>query len=429
MHDTRKTNKQPPKHKHDRSTATHTTHTRKDTTTKAQGKKKEKKRKKRKEREMEAPLATNTDELRWSKHPRHDEDHDHDIAPPPPPQKRAKDGEEAKQQQTTADSRNALAAAALRAKLTGAITATTEHRQLQTQATTVVRIPLKREDDRRSSSLRELVAAAADDDDQERKPTRRQTERKRYAQEQRAIRQHITQEQRLAACCLCLDSGAAKQHSHLTLSLGELTYLALPARGSLCEGHCLIVPVQHTAALRSADENVLDEVARFRAGLAEMFRHQSKGVLFLETAMQLQRQRHTFVDVVPLPAELAAQAPAYFKEALLSADAEWAQHKKIIDQPPGKPLSACIPQGFPYFAVSFGGQHGFVHVIEDEQRGGFPWHFGRSVVAGMLRLSPEVYLKPKPRGSLEDDRAAVSRFLKLWAPFDWTASLEGGSYT
>lgn len=34
-----------------------------------------------------------------------------------------------------------------------------------------------------------------------------------------------------------------------------------------------------------------------------------------------------------------------------------------------------IPKGFPYFAVDFGMQGGFAHVIEDERQ--FPKYFGK----------------------------------------------------
>lgn len=34
-----------------------------------------------------------------------------------------------------------------------------------------------------------------------------------------------------------------------------------------------------------------------------------------------------------------------------------------------------MPKGFPYFAVDFGNEGGFAHVIEDEQK--FPHYFGK----------------------------------------------------
>lgn len=34
-----------------------------------------------------------------------------------------------------------------------------------------------------------------------------------------------------------------------------------------------------------------------------------------------------------------------------------------------------VPKGFPYFAVDFGNEGGFAHVIEDEQK--FPHYFGK----------------------------------------------------
>ena len=37
-------------------------------------------------------------------------------------------------------------------------------------------------------------------------------------------------------------------------------YLALPITSSLTDGHCLIIPTQHTSAATFLDENVMEEV-------------------------------------------------------------------------------------------------------------------------------------------------------------------------
>ncbi len=105
-----------------------------------------------------------------------------------------------------------------------------------------------------------------------------------------------------------------------------------------------------------------------------MFGAEKREVIFLETVMELSKQRHIFIECIPIPRADAEQAPIYFKKALLESESEWAQHKKIIDTR-GKSVKRCIPAGFPYFSVEFGMGGGFAHVIEDEKR--FSRYFGR----------------------------------------------------
>lgn len=53
-----------------------------------------------------------------------------------------------------------------------------------------------------------------------------------------------------------------------------------------------------------------------------------------------------------------------------------------------------MPKGFPYFAVDFGNQGGFAHVIEDEVR--FPYYFGKVKMILILvkdHLTNEIFNK------------------------------------
>jgi hypothetical protein len=59
-------------------------------------------------------------------------------------------------------------------------------------------------------------------------------------------------------CRLCFAS--SNRPRHLAIAIGQSSYLALPARGRLVPGHCLIVPAEHTPSTRQVDEQV-------RAGL------------------------------------------------------------------------------------------------------------------------------------------------------------------
>jgi hypothetical protein len=55
-------------------------------------------------------------------------------------------------------------------------------------------------------------------------------------------------------CRLCFSS--SNRPRHLTLSIGQSSYLALPPRGRLVPGHCQIIPAEHVASTRQTDEQV-----------------------------------------------------------------------------------------------------------------------------------------------------------------------------
>jgi len=211
----------------------------------------------------------------------------------------------------------------------------------------------------------------------------------------------------------------------LIISIGNYVYLAIPKRGKLLPGHCFIIPMQHTLATVDVEEDIWNEIMTFRKCLVKMFRSMKKDCLFLETVLDLKKQHHTFVECIPIPISDAQQAPIYFKKAIIedSTESEWTQHKKLIDT--GKGLRKSVPQGFAYFAVDFANDGGYAHVIEDERA--WKRDFGRSIVAGLLELDPDVWMRPHDE-TPEELQKYRKTFVSTWAPFDWTAELDGGEY-
>lgn len=60
-----------------------------------------------------------------------------------------------------------------------------------------------------------------------------------------------------------------------------------------------------------------EEIRNFKKCLIMMFAKQEKDVVFLETVMGLaQQRRHCLIECIPLPQEIAKQAPLYFKKVL-----------------------------------------------------------------------------------------------------------------
>jgi diadenosine tetraphosphate (Ap4A) HIT family hydrolase len=171
-------------------------------------------------------------------------------------------------------------------------------------------------------------------------------------------------EKALGSCELCFESDRFKKH--LLLSLGDKICLLLPERGSLCDGHCLLVPTRHIAGSRMLDEDEYDELRMFQRCLVDMFAEQDKDVVFLESVMGLSRHPHSAIHCVPLSRDDGAMAPMFFKvgvggnhsttagafpkkgqyfdpviksiiflsrpqKAILESDTQWAQNKRLID--------------------------------------------------------------------------------------------------
>ena len=67
--------------------------------------------------------------------------------------------------------------------------------------------------------------------------------------------------------------------------------------------------------------------------LTRMYHDQGREVLFYENAAAPQRRPHAALVAVPIPYDLGATAPAFFREAMLAADEEWTQHAKVIELP------------------------------------------------------------------------------------------------
>ncbi|OMO54764.1 hypothetical protein CCACVL1_27586 [Corchorus capsularis] len=232
-------------------------------------------------------------------------------------------------------------------------------------------------------------------------------------------RRILTQQER---CLFCFEN--PNRPKHLVIAIANFTYLALPQWQPVVPGHCCILPMQHESATRTIDNNVWDEIRNFKKCLIMMFAKQDKELVFLETVMNLaQQRRHCMIECIPLPREIASEAPSYFRKAIDEAEDEWSQHnaKKLIDTSE-KGLRSSIPKNFPYFHVEFGLNKGFVHVIDDETQ--FKASLGHNVIRGMMQLPEEDMYRRRRHQSVEEQKQAVASFACDWEPFDWTKQLE-----
>ncbi|CDZ96586.1 Uncharacterized conserved protein [Phaffia rhodozyma] len=231
------------------------------------------------------------------------------------------------------------------------------------------------------------------------------------------------------------------------IAMGSRVYLACTQTEELVDGHCLIVPMQHTLTTLEGDDDVWEEIRNFMKCLIKMFAQSDRGVLFYETVLSFKYQKHTYIEAVPVPWDQWEDAPAYFKESILASETEWSQHKKLINfaDRPGGFRRSLVPN-LPYFMVQwdYKGEKGYGHVIEgvsdssakagdgedmgavdegDKGGGEFPRYFAAEIIGGMLELEPRKWRKPR-RVDSRQDKARIDKFLKAgYAKHDWTGML------
>ncbi|KAI0882962.1 cell cycle control protein cwf19 [Annulohypoxylon maeteangense] len=231
-------------------------------------------------------------------------------------------------------------------------------------------------------------------------------------------------------CQLCHHEDRNQPPIAPIVSLATRVYLTLPTEPELSEGGAVIVPIQHRNNLLECDDDEWEEIRNFMKCLTRMFHEQGREVVFYENAAAPQRHMHAAMQAVPIPYDQGDTAPAFFKEAMLTADEEWSQHKKIIDT--GKKareglgklaFRRSIAKEMPYFHAWFTLDGGLGHVIEDSNRWPRGDLFAREILGGMLDVEPNI-IKKQGRWHKSDTR--VDGFRKRWRKFDWTRVLADG---
>jgi hypothetical protein len=234
----------------------------------------------------------------------------------------------------------------------------------------------------------------------------------------------------LDKCPLCHHDDKQQAPIAPMIALGTRTYLTLPTEPEVGENGAVIVPISHRTNLLECDDDEWEEIRNFMKSLTRMYHDQGRDVVFYENAAAPQRHPHAAMVAVAIPYEDGAMAPAYFKEAFLSADEEWSQHKKVIDT--GAKAQAgmgrmafrrSIAKEMPYFHAWFTLDGGLGHIVENSDRWPRGDLFAREVLGGILDTPPDV-IKRQGRWSRSDPR--VEGFKKLWRKFDWTRVLVEG---
>ncbi|POS87869.1 hypothetical protein EPUL_000351 [Erysiphe pulchra] len=228
-------------------------------------------------------------------------------------------------------------------------------------------------------------------------------------------------------CQLCYHEDKKSSPIAPVISLATRVYLTLPTQPELSEGGAVIVPIEHRTNLLECDDDEWEEIRNFMKCLTRMYHDQGRDVIFYENATAPQRRRHAAMQVVPLPYSLGKMARAFFKEAILSSDEEWTQHRKLIDtalrsrEGLGKQaFRRCIAKEMSYFHAWFEMDGGLGHIVEDSYKWPKGDLFAREVIGGMLDVETEVIRK---QGRWHSNDKRVPSFKERWKKFDWTRVL------
>ncbi|KAL8736151.1 MAG: hypothetical protein Q9166_000306 [cf. Caloplaca sp. 2 TL-2023] len=229
-------------------------------------------------------------------------------------------------------------------------------------------------------------------------------------------------------CPLCHHEDSNNPPAAPVVSLATRVYLTLPTEPEISDGGACIIPVQHRGNLLECDDDEWEEIRNFMKSLTRMYHDQGRDVIFYENAAAPQRKKHAGMEVVPLPYSLGETAPAFFKEAILTSDEEWTQHKKLLDtlakakQGLGKlAFRRTLAKEMPYFHVWFKIDGGLGHIVEDANRWPKGDLFAREIIGGMLDKGPDTIKRQGKWHRGGDHR--LEGFRKRWRKFDWTRVL------
>lgn len=97
---------------------------------------------------------------------------------------------------------------------------------------------------------------------------------------------------------------------HRLLALGDhVSLVFVPSHLQLVQNQCYIVPLKHAESFVSCEDEVWDEVQRFKTSLREMFRKQDNlGVLFCETVLSTKSLWQARIEVIPVPLNVEQDA-------------------------------------------------------------------------------------------------------------------------
>ncbi|CAJ0585791.1 unnamed protein product, partial [Mesorhabditis spiculigera] len=267
-----------------------------------------------------------------------------------------------------------------------------------------------------SAKIRRGDDESVDDIAEMQKGRRKHEEKDARKKRQKEVKEHKRLEGAFDACTRCFEG--KRLAKHCVIAVGINTYLAVAEWEGMGDEHLLIIPMPHTASTIQLDENVWDEMRIWRKGLVAMWKKEDMDCVFLEMAYDVKGNQHCVVEAIPVPFEAGDSMPIYFHKAIEECESEWSDNKKLIKT---QDLRKQIPRGFDYFAVDFGLQNGYAHVIEDREA--FPKNFAHEILGGILELPPSSWRNTAPL-SFDKQKARADKMKEQWDEFDWTKRID-----
>ena len=255
--------------------------------------------------------------------------------------------------------------------------------------------------------------------------TKNLTEKAQLEREKsRQIAQYQTQTAITNKCWWWMESASFPKH--LLLSLGDHVSLVLvPPHIALVPGHVYLVPVKHAESFVNCEDDVWDEIQRFRNSIRKMYHTKdNSSVLFCETVLPSKGLWQARMDVIPVPNHVEQDAPLHFRSALNEQAEEWGTHTKLLSTHKSGGLRRTIPKSFPYVNIEWN-DGGYAQIIESER---FPKDFLLDTIGSMMHLDPLRFRRKKQyqdkKKKHEEERQAVLDFCQKFKEFDWTVDLD-----
>ena len=93
--------------------------------------------------------------------------------------------------------------------------------------------------------------------------------------------------------------------------------MTLCSKMRINEWHVQVCPLQHVWSQTECEENVMNEIHRFKQALTNMAQSLHKGILFFEEVHMPHGRQHCVLECVMVPREVEMDAPIYFRKAML----------------------------------------------------------------------------------------------------------------
>ncbi|CAF1001486.1 unnamed protein product [Adineta ricciae] len=234
-----------------------------------------------------------------------------------------------------------------------------------------------------------------------------------------ALAEQKKRQQTFEQCWLCIENLSKS----FIFGLMDQWFLCAPPQQSLVDGHCFIVPIQHSSSRFHLDDDVLDELDSLKQQLTDLYRqYHNQLPIFIETFKNPRLLPHMYIECIPVPIDQVNLVPMYFRKALLESESMWSTNKKLIElnHPRSRTLKNVLPKGLPYFCVEFpvdksknDSVYGYAHMIEE--RGQFPLYFGREILGGLMQLdNPLLWMRPASKEPEDIVENKCTYLKQLW---------------